>query len=138
EIADNEFANVGTLDLNHDGSPIAHPGAMHLGQRSGRQWNWIELCESLRDAHAQFAGDYRFDFLVREGFDLILQSCQGIEIWTRKKIGASREYLAEFDEGGSELLEVFGEVFCRGGARFGRDLIGQNAILEAGGTDQIG
>ena len=90
EIVHDLFAHSGSLHFHHDSTAIAHPGTMHLSQRSRRERLRIEFRERLRYTNAEFRRDNCVNLFKRKRFDFVLQAGQRIEVRLGQKIAARR------------------------------------------------
>lgn len=132
------LADVGALHLDGNVAPVPQRGAVHLSQRCGGERFRVERREVLRDAQPQLLADDALDAGVGERIDRILEARQRLEVRRRQQVGARRQQLPELDVGGTEPLEISGELLRGRRAGRGAGVFGAERLFEAGAIHQIG
>jgi hypothetical protein len=107
------LVDAGSLYFDSHFAAAAQNGPMHLPERCGGDRELVELDKRMRHPNAEFLSHDPLDVFVRKWLDLILQTCERVEISGRQQVGPGRENLAQLDECRSQRLEVPLRTFRR-------------------------
>lgn len=107
EIGGDHAVDVGVLHLYRDVLAVLRDGAVHLGQRRGRDRHLVETREAVVEAASEARFDVRAD--CREGarWHAVVKLAEHVEKRGRKHIGAAAHELANFHQ---QALEPHGGV----------------------------
>jgi hypothetical protein len=139
QVLDDARVDVRALDLHDHRTAIAQGRAMHLPQRCRCLRLALEGQERLADLHAELFLDDPLDVLVRERRDVVLKAGERLEIARREKFAAGREHLAQLHIGGTQALEVRGQLLGlrRDGDRVTAAGAHRDVLVQAGFPDDI-
>src|SRR5438477_10037505 len=73
KIVNDMFPNGGALHLYDNGATVGHFSAMHLGERHRCEWFSVEVLIEFRQSAAHCRRNDSLDFLIWNGFNMILK-----------------------------------------------------------------
>ena len=115
EVAHDRVARVRPLDLDDDRLAALERGAVHLGDRAGRERDRVDRLEHVLPRHAELLLHHRNDLRLGQRRDLVLERRQLLDELGGEQVRTRREDLPELGERRTELFE--------GGAQAARALL---------------